>query len=1207
MEGAVYVSEDGVIENFDGTVYTTVAAALKKIGSDGGTLFVEGTVTFPSKPDTSGFTGKTLNICGYGNSAADNVAELYNGSTCFEPTTAVTIVFDNITLKREDGKTNEAWISPNGGTITFGSGCLYQNGIRSTNQAALKMHLGAYFTTSGGTINLNSANIEYEQVGSIAGYLDGTTGFATLNGDVYYNFNGATLVSGKTLATGNITNGVINGNIFFNFNGGNVNRSLKIGSTGTITENYAKFGNTVITFNGDKIALDGQSFTVTVADGNLPKDRGESFVIINHLEKLAASDNASVTVSSSSLDYYIQCIAGSVTPVFEKSSNGNVGEFLGFDIVSDTEGLVPAIFGKMLNKNDNGYYHIDSTVSIQTVEFAKEEDLVSTITLKSNLSGQADISTQYSNGEIYTIPECPFTPESGYMLACWTSDGKDFFPGDTVEIMKSMTFEAKYVAKDSPYVFYVDTENGSDSADGLYTSTAFLTLGRAFSAINSANITEGRIHLSGIADYENIPTHSKQITIIGKKYTTGTNLVYTDGKFTAGSTIILSGDTVFDGIALPRNIVYTAGNTVRFAEDSDDVVNVKLVLSDPDKASSGNGAILDGGSFAHVLLSETTDTENTYLSIGTTCKTIKKLTLGSTSGKVENLTVSLSKNSVSVWSAGDTLVSGDILSYVASSDEDIRFKLDKTDFDAEKFIHVQNVTQEEITLSQDNIFTTPNGKYFYAMGQEHVFYPVSGKMSVTEAGEYKIREALGEGADYFPYPEIPEGKYFDKWEKPVDGHLEAVFTDTEKLLSYYVSQSGSDDNSGTSTAAPFESLTAAVNALGGKDGKVVIMDTAYWSENTSSCNVPAHSGTITFEGLSANNIENQIIDYSRSNDVNGTTESLRLQGDSIFKNISFRAHHHKKMYTNGHDLSLEGKIGYIKGTSGNSVYTLVAGAYASATENARVYLGADLTIGTLDIGHNTASSITGETRIIIDGTNIDNLVLCGTGATLNNVDVVYVKGTVENFTTTESTVAAINGDLTLIKNNGKTLDLEKKVGLTPKNTYEYVCEEGISLMPVGTSKTLFKVLSNVTVKAENKDTGAVYYSSKGGYIGLPEGSYTITKADDDFYTNDGDTITILTETSLNFDEYLYRNEHDGIFAGWCYEGKTTGPVSGEILPAGTVLKAKTMSAMIRAVRNSASSAFRFALPTQKSPRGSDSLSTKTAVSIRNSTSPNTVL
>ena len=77
-ETSVYVSTDGIIDGFDGTVYTTVDSALAALGADGGTIFVEGTATLPVAPDLSKFAGKTVKICGYNNTASGNIIEFKN-------------------------------------------------------------------------------------------------------------------------------------------------------------------------------------------------------------------------------------------------------------------------------------------------------------------------------------------------------------------------------------------------------------------------------------------------------------------------------------------------------------------------------------------------------------------------------------------------------------------------------------------------------------------------------------------------------------------------------------------------------------------------------------------------------------------------------------------------------------------------------------------------------------------------------------------------------------------------------------------------------------------------------------------------------------------------------------------------------------------------------------------------------------------------
>ncbi len=1164
----IYLSADGAIDGFDGTVYTDVDSALAALGTDGGKIYIEGTVVFPAKPATTGITGK-IEFLGYNNTAAGNVAEFANATICFCPQSAADIVFDKITLKRQDGKTNEAWMSANGGTLEFGSGCLYTDGTRSTDSSALKLYIGSCYSKNGGRIIFNSPYAEYNEIGSMAGYFNkttneftvtgditydfnagifknvyaglrnGTTGYSTLNGDVYYNFNGASATTGGIFA-GNHKAGVVNGNLFITFNSGNITKPVNFGNSGSFTEEYTKYGNAVVTINGKTIAADGKTFNVTVSDGLIPENRGLHFLIINHADAIESSENDSVNVASTSLDYNIRTEGGIVKPVFESSKDGVVGKFLGFEITSDTEGLVPAINGKMLKK-DGGYYVIEKSASAQTVKFAAEAELISNVTLKSNIDGQQNISAQYSNGDEYILPECPFTPDSAKLFSYWLADGKKYYPGTTVEILKNITFEAQYEDKNAASVYYVNTENGNDSQNGLSPSAAFKNVSSAVSAIEKSGCEAGTVVVFGSSNYENIPAHTKVVT-------------YTNGSFTGD--IELSGNTVFDGISLSDGAsIYTSGNAVEFTQNSENVKNINLVLADKTEKTSGNSARLYGGSFANVSISDGADTESTYLKIAGA--QIKKLSLGSESASCKDVIVEMVSDSVTKADTGKISACGKVIFFYP--DRDITLPLDETDFSSAEFTVIYNDASLDLSISENAKINIPDGNFVYACGTEHLFYSVSGVLSVSEEGIYNIKKTKGEGADYLPYPKAPESKYFDSWEKISDGHLKAVFTDNKKQLCYYVSEkSGDDTNAGTSTKAPFKTLTAAVNALDGKDGRVIIMDTAYWSENASSFNVPVHTGTITFEGLSESAVETQIIDYSRSVEANGTTGSLRLQGNSIFKNVSFRAHHYKQMYTNGYDLRLEGKIGYIKGTSGSDVFNLTIGKYAAACENARVYLGADVDIETLNIGHNVSSSITGNTSIIIDGARINKLVLGGTGSKLNDVQIAFVSGSVGSFVSNASnTTSTISGDLRIIKSNGQALEFTNSANLVPAGkTYTYTCEEGVILRPVKDSKTLFEVVSDNTVKAVNTETGDTYYSSKGGYLGIPEGSYNITKSDTDYYTNDGSTITILRDTALTFNDMLYRsNDENGVFAGWCYEGSKTGPQSGEVLAAGTVLKA----------------------------------------------------
>ncbi len=231
---AVYVSTDGAIDGFDGTVYTTIDSALSALSEGDGTVYLEGIATLPVTPNLSKHAGKTLTFAGYNNTASGNVIQFKNATKSFVPTGGANIVFDNITVKHEDGTTTEDWVFPSTGSITFGENCLYEDGYRADRNQYLKMYIGSYHAKNGGTINFNGAKVEYAEVGSIAGYIGGTTSNFTTAGDVTYNFNAGVFKGGIYGCMRNSTTGfaTLNGDVYYNFNGADLSTNTTF-ATGT--------------------------------------------------------------------------------------------------------------------------------------------------------------------------------------------------------------------------------------------------------------------------------------------------------------------------------------------------------------------------------------------------------------------------------------------------------------------------------------------------------------------------------------------------------------------------------------------------------------------------------------------------------------------------------------------------------------------------------------------------------------------------------------------------------------------------------------------------------------------------------------------------------------------------------------------------------------------------------------------------------------
>ena len=692
-----------------------------------------------------------------------------------------------------------------------------------------------------------------------------------------------------------------------------------------------------------------------------------------------------------------------------------------------------------------------------------------------------------------------------------------------------MKFTATYTEKNNANYFYV-SQDGNDENSGLTPTLSFKTVSAAIDAAQSCAKQTAYIHIIGEAQYP-AKEYTKDITF---KYGTLTN-----------EKLAICGSTVFDNVALSATEI-SAGYDITFTENT--VTNENAILFVEGELVK---ASILGGKFSKVALSDSKD-----VAIEIDGADIKELVFGTASDKnATGVALSYISGNIGKITYGEKTPSG----YAVLLTTDEAMELSKEQLDC-LVINVKNPTDVKASILAGGGILVPDGEYLYASGDSAYYYAVDSVILVG-SGDHTLVKSKGNGKDYVHYPESSDGRYFKEFSDNGEGKLEFVYTAEKYVAPYYVSQNGDDENAGTSSVSPKKTVANAMETAGiDNDIRIIVMDTVYWNEDSSVSNIPSHYGTLYIEGLSAENIENQIIDYSRDSSENSKAGSLHLKGDTVFKNISFKAHHYKNMYTSGNALTFEGKIGYIKGTSGSDKLLLAAGKYGSATENENITLNADMQIGKLYVGHNASSSVTGKATVTVNGAAIDKMYICGEGAKLNDVDIVYISGSVSRmYTDSAKAVGSVSGDIRIINGNGAQLTLDNAANVTVGGkVYYYNCAEGISIVPVRDEK-IFKLLADVTVKAKGTEDGSEYISSKGGYFGLPLGSYDISEYGTDVCTNDGSEIKILSETSLTFNDYLYREAPENektVFTGWCYKDSAEGPSSDDILSAGTVLCAR---------------------------------------------------
>ena len=162
----------------------------------------------------------------------------------------------------------------------------------------------------------------------------------------------------------------------------------------------------------------------------------------------------------------------------------------------------------------------------------------------------------------------------------------------------------------------------------------------------------------------------------------------------------------------------------------------------------------------------------------------------------------------------------------------------------------------------------------------------------------------------------------------------ATATVSEEKTLVYVSQNGSDASDGTKET-PFLTLSAAVRALNGKDGTVVLLDTAFWSQNKKTPLVPNHTGVVTFRGET----RDAVLDFSAQSEKSADAADMLLSGDTVLENLTLRTHFNKSLFTNGHDLTLSG-ITYRSGEK-EAPFDLVIGRYSAVCAGSRVVFAFD--------------------------------------------------------------------------------------------------------------------------------------------------------------------------------------------------------------------------------------------------------------------------
>lgn len=380
-----YLSADGYIDtDADGVVdtvaVTTFQAAINSItAAEGGTIYIEG-IYNGSFAETTNASRGPVTISGITDDSANKLSlDVYDNYHF----TKGDITLDHLTIK---APTDECFISiSNGYTMTFGKDLKVESRFcdYTTWKTTRYLYVGSHSTAtgisryvidggdfsylmSGGAYNASTSHTGdvYYTIngGNFREYYAGSRNSSkqnkyTTNGNVYHTINGGTFNSNLFLGS-QIADKVI-GNVIFTVNGGVFKgKSIIAGHSGgsSDTSLVAGINDVVIVNNANFGEDDNISGTILGRSGAGKNVGGAEYYIINNCEI-----NTGVAIDTgSTAAYKIRVNSGNAKPVF---AEGVGGALLGFDIVSDVEGLVPYVGGAEVELNANGYYELTANTT----------------------------------------------------------------------------------------------------------------------------------------------------------------------------------------------------------------------------------------------------------------------------------------------------------------------------------------------------------------------------------------------------------------------------------------------------------------------------------------------------------------------------------------------------------------------------------------------------------------------------------------------------------------------------------------------------------------------------------------------------------------------------------------------------------------------------------------------------------------------------
>ena len=630
--------------------------------------------------------------------------------------------------------------------------------------------------------------------------------------------------------------------------------------------------------------------------------------------------------------------------------------------------------------------------------------------------------------------------------------------------------------------YYVDASVES-SGDGLTAGTAFKTIAEAVAAAaaqeNDTTVANATVYVTGTADFGETVAHKGMITIDGQSTgkLNGDPYVWCQG---LTEVLAIKGPTTIQNIALSNVGVFaTYGYELNFKNvDSTATTNQELFVGNNyQDGRGGDKLVIDGMSYNYgkgAKIHLTPVANNPATKTGGNTEVI----FNNSSFMRLNINEGIYQGLVSFTFNGGSPAAyfqGAFLNGAPTFNDGLQF-IFNNGLSKESFISTAFDTLE---AAKGVWFVSGNADGKLIATDTAGVFNVEGDLTAV-AKNASTNEVVNSSNGVLDLSKTP-GTYNVTYEEPV-------------VTELYVSETGSDDNSGATADKPLATINKAIEKFKGADG------TIYLSGRVAFNGGVAHTGTITLDGQGSASLE-----LTANKWYTGLYDVFEINGPTTFQNVTLDYTNNFGFVTTGYELkfgenvisnTLASNQGILIGSNPNYQRTTEKLVIDSFTNNT-IY-GRGVALYLTPVADNPTGKAIGSADVVFNGGSFGRIdIKSGTynglvSFTFNGLTKpAYYQGA------TELGDATFNDGLQFIFNNGLTKDYV--LGTTVFDSIEaakgvwFVSSAADGKLVATETAGKFNVEGDYLAVATNATTGDVVKSVDGVLdLSKKPGTYNVT-------------------------------------------------------------------------------------------------------------------